>query len=236
MNLNIKMTEKRRKELTNIILEANKKTAKIYTGDNEMHGNLSILDEIRKTRDNLDLLPISEYGGKEFTLLFLSLAVAIPIALTVVALPGLAYVYTLFEANTPKEKERVRQAVKRYKRRGLIEMKDGRILVTADGNRLLDTYKARSLFFKIPDKWDGKWRMIMFDIPGKYENERKIVREKLLEIGAKEYQQSVFIFPYDCVELITTLKWSLRIEKHIMYLEVARFTDSEKFRKLFKLK
>jgi len=198
--------------------------------------DLSILEKIRQTRDNLNLLPISEYGGKEFTFLFLSLAVAVPIVLTVVTLPGLAYTYKLFDANTPKEKERVRQAVKRYKRRGLIEMKDGKILVTAEGNRLLDTYKARNLFFKKPDKWDGMWRIIMFDIPGKYENERKIVREKLLEIGARQYQQSVFIFPYDCKELITTLKWSLRVEKYVMYIEAVRFTDSSKFKKLFKLK
>jgi len=46
--------------------------------------------------------------------------------------------------------------------------------------------------------WDGKWRMVMFDIPKKYSSTRDALRRKLLEIGMHRLQESIFIYPYPC--------------------------------------
>ncbi|MFZ1720413.1 MAG: hypothetical protein WAU28_03620 [Candidatus Moraniibacteriota bacterium] len=55
-----------------------------------------------------------------------------------------------------------------------------------------------SLKFKMPRKWDKKWRVVIFDIPEKDRVFRGILREHLHEIGFFKLQQSVFVHPYPC--------------------------------------
>ncbi len=194
-----------------------------------------ILNKIEDTSYNLEAKKISEYGAEEFALILLTIIATGAIVTTLATFPGIAYIYKLFDAKTPQERHRIYQTIRRYKKRKLITLKDGRIMTTKDGNRLLSTYQARNLCFKQPDTWDGKWRMVMFDIPGKYENERKIVREKLWELGFLKYQDSVFIFPYDCEDIITKLKTHLALDGFIRYITVQSFDKEFLYKKKFKL-
>lgn len=43
--------------------------------------------------------------------------------------------------------------------------------------------------------WDGKWRMIIFDIPESHRTVRQMFRLKLLDLGARMLQSSVWISP-----------------------------------------
>lgn len=58
---------------------------------------------------------------------------------------------------------------------------------------------------KQPKKWDGLWRLVLFDIPEKKRAFRDVLRQHLKEIGFHELQQSVFIFPFPCEKEITYL-------------------------------
>jgi phenylacetic acid degradation operon negative regulatory protein len=49
-------------------------------------------------------------------------------------------------------------------------------------------------------KWDGKWRIVYYDIPEKDKNIRKQLREKLWELGFGMIQKSVYISPFDVAE------------------------------------
>ncbi len=54
----------------------------------------------------------------------------------------------------------------------------------------------------IPDPntpWDGKWRMILFDIPEAKRSLRQLYRMKLADLGARMLQSSVWITPYERV-------------------------------------
>ena len=71
-------------------------------------------------------------------------------------------------------------------------------MLTAEGNR-----KARSLSLfgpsirlKRPKTWDGKWRVVSFDIPEKSRSFRAILREHLHDAEFHQLQQSVFVSPY----------------------------------------
>jgi hypothetical protein len=44
-------------------------------------------------------------------------------------------------------------------------------------------------------KWDGRWRMVCFDIPHEHHLYRKGLRELLLLCGFRQVQQSVYISP-----------------------------------------
>lgn len=45
-------------------------------------------------------------------------------------------------------------------------------------------------------KWDGKWRIIMFDIPEKHKGIRDYLASHMKQVGFKQFQKSVFVFPY----------------------------------------
>lgn len=49
----------------------------------------------------------------------------------------------------------------------------------------------------IKKKWDGYWRIVVFDVPEKKNKVRKILRNKLLELGFGMMQWSVYISPHD---------------------------------------
>src|SRR3990167_2211250 len=48
------------------------------------------------------------------------------------------------------------------------------------------------------EKWDKKWRVVIFDIPEKSRMARDALRRKLKELEFRELQKSVFVHPYEC--------------------------------------
>jgi CRISPR/Cas system-associated endoribonuclease Cas2 len=94
--------------------------------------------------------------------------------------------------------------------------KDGTItlFLTNKGKMKALTYKFEELKLK-REKWDGKWRMIFFDIPEKQRFARDVLRDKIKKMGFYELQKSVFIFPYECeneiqfvIEIYGIIKWT----------------------------
>ena len=57
-----------------------------------------------------------------------------------------------------------------------------------------------SIFRMQKRKWDGKWRMVIFDIKEKFKLVRKALRDKLKQLGFGMLQKSVYISPYDFEE------------------------------------
>lgn len=78
----------------------------------------------------------------------------------------------------------------------------------------------------IPEKWDCKWRIVIFDIPDEDKNERDAFRNRLKSIGFYQLQESVFIFPFDCKDYIDYLKELYQIEKYVQYV-VAEAIDTQ---------
>lgn len=55
---------------------------------------------------------------------------------------------------------------------------------------------GNSIKFKKPKRWDGKWRLVIFDIPEKDRSFRNILREHLRNLKFYKLQHSVFVSPY----------------------------------------
>ena len=67
-------------------------------------------------------------------------------------------------------------------------------------------YQVDKLKIEKPEKWDGKWRLVIFDIPDKKKIAREVLRNKLKELGFRALQKSVFILPYPCKKEIEVIK------------------------------
>ena len=116
--------------------------------------------------------------------------------------------------------------------------KDGTVsLVLSDeGKEKVITLSIDNLKIKKPKRWDGSWRIVMYDVPENYKAGRDSMRMHLKNIGFLELQKSVFVYPYDCYEQIEFLIEHHGIGKHVR-LVVADFIDNEDYLiRKFKLK
>lgn len=99
----------------------------------------------------------------------------------------------------PLKKSSFSLALKRLRENGLVDFIDDTQLVL----RLTDKGKEKALLSKLlvdEDKWDGKWRIVIFDIPEKRRITRDVLRQKLKSWGFVPWQQSVWVTKKNCAE------------------------------------
>lgn len=94
------------------------------------------------------------------------------------------------------------------------------------GRRKAIKYLLGSAKIKTPKLWDKKWRIVIFDVPEDKKNLREIVRANLKRIGFYQLQKSVFVYPFDCKELIDYLKYFYNANKYIQFI-VAETIETE---------
>lgn len=106
-----------------------------------------------------------------------------------------------------------------------------KVVLTEKGEWKALNYKLENIKNK-NEKWDGRWRMLAFDIPEKDKRTRNALRQKLKKIGFCELQKSVLITPFDCIEEITLLVKFFNLGKYVRF-GVLDFVDNEKDLKIF---
>jgi len=69
-------------------------------------------------------------------------------------------------------------------------------------------------------KWDGKWRIVSFDVYEKNRKKRDLLRRELQAYGFQMMHQSMWIYPYPCDEYVALLKSDLSFGKNVQYMLV----------------
>ncbi|KKQ04768.1 MAG: hypothetical protein US25_C0038G0005 [Candidatus Moranbacteria bacterium GW2011_GWE1_36_7] len=157
--------------------------------------------------------------------------------------PGLAMMMDDPRKKRRYPKRKTQQVFSMLKHRKLIKVikeKDGsvRVELTNKGKKRVREFCFDSLVIEKAKKWDGKWRILMFDIPTKpkiYNNARNALRDKIKELGFVQMQKSVWVYPYECEDEILFLAETYSVEKFIDMLVAERVMHEEKFKKKFKL-
>lgn len=128
-----------------------------------------------------------------------------------------------------KEQETVKEIKKLYRSK-LVQLKknqDGSLTAI-----LTDKGKFRTLTYHFEDmkiksmEWDGKWRMVSFDIPEKKKAARNALRSKLREVGFIEFQKSMFVFPYQCKDEVDFIIEFFNLRAYVRY-GVFEFIDND---------
>ena len=107
--------------------------------------------------------------------------------------------------------------------------------ITTQGKKKVLDYSLDDMQLNTKQKWDGKWRMVMFDIPETRKNARNAVSYKIKEIGMYPIQKSVFIFPYPCKDEIDFVGEMYGIRKNIIYIEATHIDSAEKAKRHFRI-
>lgn len=118
------------------------------------------------------------------------------------------------------EKSQFIEKLKYLKRKGYIETyvegKEKFIELTEKGIDRAKLMKAYDIVISRPERWDGKWRIVIYDIPQKHNANRDRFRRKLIKLGLIKVQDSVYIYPFECTEEIMLLTTRLLISKYVL--------------------
>lgn len=118
----------------------------------------------------------------------------------------------------PRQREYIASSGAKLVKRGLLKFENGNYQLTVNGERVLRRWELSSHELKKPRKWDSKWRMIIFDIPEKKRRVRKQISTLFNQAGFYRLQDSVWVYPYDCEDVIGLLKTDFGIGKDVLYI------------------
>lgn len=92
---------------------------------------------------------------------------------------------------------------------------------------------GNSIKFKKPKRWDGKWRIVLFDIPEKDRVFRDILREHLYNLEFFKLQLSVFVSPHPFEKQILELISLYSAEPYVRVITAAKIDNEAKIRNHF---
>lgn len=110
-----------------------------------------------------------------------------------------------------------------------------KLVLTEKGKKVARqlSFLGSSINFKKPKKWDGKWRVVMFDIPEKDRLFRNILRAHLYDLDFKKLQHSVFVSPYPFEKEILDLVTLYSAEKYVRVITATKIDNEAKLKKHF---
>jgi len=165
---------------------------------------------------------------------FMSFALIAPNALQALKLLGLG------KKKENRQKYYIDMAIEKLCKRGLIETitkangeKCARL--TPEGKKSLLKFEFEGLSKQKPKKWDGKYRVVIFDIKENVRFSRDDLRYMLLKFGFVRLQNSVWVYPYPCEGAVNLLKTYLEIGDEVIYMAVESIENDSWLRKEFNL-
>ena len=139
----------------------------------------------------------------------------------------------------PFDERRLRLKIKELQKQKMIKVfqsKEGfAVKVTKKGHEKLLKYRLDDLSVKVPEKWDRKWRLVAYDIPKEKDGIRDHIRGILKEMGFLQIQKSLYIYPYDCEEVIEFVRQVYRVAEHVSLLVVGSLEEEEAYKDYFNL-
>lgn len=134
------------------------------------------------------------------------------------------------------------RALTRYRTRKAIDSlvtkgfaaQDGEMLsITMEGRDALESAVQKNRTSLQRKTWDGKWRIVAYDIPAPLSKLRDQVRYILKRAGFMKLQHSVWVFPHDCTHLTELIKADRRLKSCMLYGVFDSMEDDKRLRTLF---
>lgn len=134
-----------------------------------------------------------------------------------------------------REQDSIKAAASRLRKRGLLKIDNGHYILTTLGEKTLAHWQLSEYKLPKPPVWDKKWRIIIFDIPEKKRALRQEVRRIFREAGFERLQDSVWVYPYDCEDVIGLMKHELGLSRYILYIIADQIENDKHLRQHFDL-
>lgn len=130
-------------------------------------------------------------------------------------------------------RRRIQETLWRMERSGMVSLPKrgtlGRVELLPKGRALIEKIKAEKYTIRQPLLWDGKWRLVMFDVPEPRKSVRNQLRLLLQSAGLVRLHDSVWVHPYPCDELVTLVKAHLKNTKGEIHYFTGNLIESDKY-------
>jgi CRISPR-associated endonuclease Cas2 len=144
------------------------------------------------------------------------------------------------KVNPVYDQGRLVQSLQRLTQGDLIKIthQDGREMVelTAKGRQKLLLYDLKQLTLAKPAKWDGLWRVVIFDVGEQKRSFRNALRWQLRSMNFYRLQESVFVTPYPCEKEIALLREHYEIKNEVVIITAVKLENEEVLKKEFGLR
>jgi len=166
-----------------------------------------------------------------------------PILFVGAAAPGIISSLSDIRSSREYSKKQITHTFYNLKRRKYLKIiQDGnetmKAIITNEGKEKIKELCFKIMSIKKPKSWDGKWRILAFDIPTKpkiYNQARNALRQKVKELGFFKLQESLWVYPYECEDEILFIAEVYEVQGYVEILEVSRLLNEGKLKKVFKL-
>ena len=167
-------------------------------------------------------------------------ATAAKIILAILALGGIVFIgavapnmfsaFGRFGYANRFTKKQISDNIANLKRKGLVEIVNDKnnkttIRLTTKGGKRVRTLALEELVVKKPLRWDGRWRIVIFDIPNVLSAARSAMRETLKDLGMLQLQKSVWVYPYSCEDEVLFVANFFGVENYIEIFETSYFMN-----------
>lgn len=125
-------------------------------------------------------------------------------------------------------KEYVASSASKLVKKGLLKFNGRNYELTKAGGKILEFWSIGDFIIEKPKRWDGKWRVVIFDIPEKKRGVRVWISKLFAKAGLYRLQDSVWVYPYDCEDIMGLLKTELGVGKDLLYL-IADEIENDKY-------
>ncbi len=132
----------------------------------------------------------------------------------------------------------VTQVANKLQRRGWVKKEE-----TSEGIviKITDRGRMQTLKFKLKEmrqpkvKWDGKWRMVFFDIAELERGRRDRLRIYLRQLGMEQMQESVWVSPYNVFDQVKYLREILDVPHGVKMAELNWIENESELKEIFEI-
>ena len=107
-------------------------------------------------------------------------------------------------------------------------------ILTSNGKKIALKYNLDKMEIA-KNRWDRKWRIVIFDIPERLKKVRDALRFQLKKLGFLELQHSVWILPYECQNEIEYIIEFYNARRFVRFIEASSIDNELHLKHKFKL-
>lgn len=133
----------------------------------------------------------------------------------------------------------LKRTLRRLQKQKFVEISEEQgmqvVKITEAGRRRVLRFAIDEIAVEKPKVWDGRWRIVSYDIPKKLESLRNVFREYLRAWGFYPFHESLFLHAYPCGKQVAFLREYLGISEYVRILQVSKIENDKVFRDFFEV-
>lgn len=129
----------------------------------------------------------------------------------------------------------IQRTIARLLEQGFIEKSTDGFQLTTRGKRWILKYTLEDLSVPKPAKWDGRWRLVIYDVARHKASLRTLFRTTLKRMGFHNLQESIWMYPYPCEKEIHFLRDFCGMGGDVIYIIAHKIENDRPLREHFGL-